>query len=685
MLLAAAPGPTPAEAEQPQLSEIVVTASRRGQLRSEFPGSISRLEGVTLEMLGATHSSEALNRVAGVNIQRGSGQESLIAIRSPVLTGAGACGAFLLLEDGMPLRPTGFCNLNALFEANTEQAAAIEVIRGPATATYGASAVHGIVNVLTPAAADLANWRIAVEGGSDAYRRVRLASGARLGAAQLGAYALLTRDGGFRDQSGVDEAKLNLLADLEVAGGDLRLRLAGTVLNQETAGFIRGLDAYRNPALRISNPNPEAYRDAWSTRLSATWMRERCEGCVTDLRGVLRHSQMQFSQHFLLGKPIEENGQVSFALSASQRYPLTPALTLRAGADLERADTELLEVQSGPTLEGGAAARAIRPAGRHYDYAVASLGIGAFAQLDWQIAQRWQLGAALRADRTHYRYDNRMIDGNTDEQGRPCGAGGCLYSRPADRSDSFDNFGPKLDLRWQLSAAQALYVAATRGYRPPEMTELYRLQRQQSIADLQSERLDSLEIGWSGRSQRWRADLAAFAMTKDQVILRDANALNVSGGRTRHHGIEYEIGWQALPALELRASGTLARHRYAFTRTIEGGEMIVDGNEVDTAPHALANLQLLWKPSNNAATELEIVHVGAHFIDASNLRRYPGHTLANLRLRWVPRPAWSATLRVTNLFDVAYADRADFAQGEYRYFPGRGRSFFLELQWQRAQ
>ena len=50
----------------------------------------------------------------------------LLAIRSPVLTGAGACGAFLLLEDGMPLRPTGFCNVNQLFEANTSQAAAIE-------------------------------------------------------------------------------------------------------------------------------------------------------------------------------------------------------------------------------------------------------------------------------------------------------------------------------------------------------------------------------------------------------------------------------------------------------------------------------------------------------------------------------------------------------------------------------
>ena len=80
-------------------------------------------------------------------IQRGSGQESLTALRSPVLTGAGACGAVLVLEDGIPIRPVGTCNVNDLFEVNVEQAAAVEVLRGPGSVLYGSSAVHGIINV----------------------------------------------------------------------------------------------------------------------------------------------------------------------------------------------------------------------------------------------------------------------------------------------------------------------------------------------------------------------------------------------------------------------------------------------------------------------------------------------------------------------------------------------------------
>ena len=64
-----------------------------------------------------------------------------------MLAGAGACGAFLVAEDSLPIRPVGFCNLNEMFELNYEQAGQIEVLRGPGSAMFGASAVHGVVNV----------------------------------------------------------------------------------------------------------------------------------------------------------------------------------------------------------------------------------------------------------------------------------------------------------------------------------------------------------------------------------------------------------------------------------------------------------------------------------------------------------------------------------------------------------
>src|SRR4051812_44124220 len=127
--------------------DIVVTATRDKRSASLTPASISRIDEQAIEDIGSKHQADVLNRNAGVYIQRGSGAESLGAIRSPVLAGAGACGAFLVAEDSLPIRPTGFCNLNEMFEINYEQARQIEVLRGPGSSMFGASAVHGVINV----------------------------------------------------------------------------------------------------------------------------------------------------------------------------------------------------------------------------------------------------------------------------------------------------------------------------------------------------------------------------------------------------------------------------------------------------------------------------------------------------------------------------------------------------------
>src|SRR5689334_924760 len=143
--------------------DVVVTAARHSQDNLTTPASVSRIGGDELAALDAKHQADALNRAAGVYIQHGSGAESLGAIRSPVLAGAGACGAFLVAEDSLPIRPVGFCNLNEMFELNYEQAGSLEVLRGPGSATYGASAVHGVVNLLTPRASDLPGFSMGAE------------------------------------------------------------------------------------------------------------------------------------------------------------------------------------------------------------------------------------------------------------------------------------------------------------------------------------------------------------------------------------------------------------------------------------------------------------------------------------------------------------------------------------------
>ena len=92
--------------DDPVLEEIVVRAEASVAASQGSIGSIGVVDAEAIELTRANHVHELLVRVPGVWISRGSGHEHLTAIRSGVLTGAGACGEFLLLENGIPI-PSG--------------------------------------------------------------------------------------------------------------------------------------------------------------------------------------------------------------------------------------------------------------------------------------------------------------------------------------------------------------------------------------------------------------------------------------------------------------------------------------------------------------------------------------------------------------------------------------------------
>ena len=104
------------------------------------------------------------------------------------------------------------------------------------------------------------------------------------------------------------------------------MRAAGTVLNQETAGFIQGYESYRDEDIAKSNPNPEAYRDASSARVAVHWDAKDTfgEGSEFSVAALYRRSRMDFIQHFLIGKPFEHNAQTSYMLSGTASFPFDP-------------------------------------------------------------------------------------------------------------------------------------------------------------------------------------------------------------------------------------------------------------------------------------------------------------------------------------------------------------------------
>lgn len=671
--------------EAARLDRITVTA-RAEAAGAERPEAVTAIDADTIAATGATHANELLGRVPGVWASRGSGQEQLLSIRSPVLTGPGACGAFLYLEDGVPIRPTGFCNVNQMFELNTEQAGAVEVLRGPGAAVHGSNALHGVINVVPRRPDDPGGLGVGVELGSHDYERIQAGMGRPDAAAPWRVDLYGVSAGSFRVEEGYDQQKLTAQVALPGASGAPRLLLSAANLNQETAGFISGFQAYRDER-RFSNANPEAFRDGQAVRLQGRWSWALAGGSELVFVPYARRDQLRFIQHFSPGKPLEDTGSRSAGAQLMWRFQ-SGDWRVQLGSDLERASGTVLEDQPFELTDSTPLNNAIRPAGVHYDYRVEAWSAALFGEAERTLGRRGTLLLGLRGERLHNDYDTRAAPGNLREDGTPCPAvgndsGGCLFNRPADRRDTFSGLSAQVGYLHRLDdeGRWRLKTRAARAFRFPQAAELYRLQRGQDVADLDSETLDGLELGVERRGGR--IDLAAttYAYDKRNVILRDAQGFNISDGRTSHRGVELDTRWRIAPGWWLDANAAYAVQRYRFDSAIGGGEVISRGNEVDSAPRWLGGARLGRAHPLLGQLELEWVHQGGYFLDAGNTQRYGGHNLLHLRWQRALGANWTLGARVMNLADRRYAERADLAFGGFRYFPGAGRSAYVTLSW----
>ncbi len=667
-----------------QLETVVVTANRADRRLQTVPSSLSVVSAREIGLIGAVHISEALARLPGTWISRGNGQENLTAIRSPVFTGAGSCGAFYIAEDGVPIRPSGFCNVNALAEVNGEQAERIEVLRGPGTAVHGANAQHGVINVITRAPPREGTERaVSLEAGANDYTRLL----GRVGKGDASQGWLLTlnasHDDGYKDSSGYEQQKFGYRHDLDWDGGHFSSRYSFINLEQDTAGFIVGEGSYRRSDTKRDNPNPDSFRDNRVHRWSGELRLDAPGGGEFTLTPYLRRQDMEFLQHFLLGQPLEENGFEAAGLQASWTHPLGNDSQISAGLDGEWAEGSLQETQAEPVP-----GISTLPAGKHYDYRVDSGMSAAFTQLEWQALAGTRIVGGLRLERQGYNYDNRMIDGATRDDGRPCGPPGnplpCRYSRPQDRSDSFTQWSWNAGLVQDLSPQHSLVLNAARGFRPPQTAELYRLQAGQTVTDIDPEQIDSIEAGLRGAFSRLDYSVVVYGMEKREVIYQDADRRNVSGARTRHRGVEFSGGLQLGSHWRLEGDGTLARHTYDSADALQGLPPGTDikGNDIDTAPRSFGSLRLSHDSGAGTRTELEWLRMGRYFLEPTESFDYAGHELLNLRVVHELPQGWSLTARLTNLLDEDYAERADYAFGDYRYFVGEPRGLYLQIGWE---
>ncbi len=631
-----------------------------GDRISTDPGAYSVVGEQEIADIAANHPAEILNTIPGVNVQMNSGQELLVAIRSPVLSGGAGQGSFLILENGIPTRAPAFGNVNALFEVHHEAAEAIEVVRGPGSVRYGSNAEHGLMNFIDPEPGAQDGQTLTLSANSlQRYRADGTANFTTNGVANWAGLSVM-KDGGWRDASGVDQQKLTLRSKFGGENWNAVATLAAINLNQETAGFIQGPEVYKDENIATTNPNPEAYRDAWAARANVRFETNIGDDLLTIIPFAITQ-RMIFIQHFLPDQSTEKNGHDSFGLMT--RYDFGPDnFRWSVGADLQYADGYLTETQTRASF-GGPVNNPTFPQGLHYDYDVQTWTGALYAELDWDVTDDISILAGLRGEAHAYDYVTNLAPGT---RGR--------FRVAPSRTDTYDLLTPKFGITYSGFDDVILYANYARGERAPQASDQYRLQNLQTIQRLEVEALDSYEAGTRGSVAGIDFDVAIYKMFKTNFFFRDSDGLNVPDGKTNHFGIEAslagKLGEIGGGDIKWNANASWADQTYAFNRNVvAAAEDIFNGGKIDTAPDWLADAGIGWE-SQALSVFLTAEYVGEYFTNAANTALYDGHVIGHLRGSWRFSDDLEAFAIVRNITDERYADRADFAQGADRYFPG---------------
>jgi vitamin B12 transporter len=126
-----------------RLEGVTVTTTRETLRRAEVPRKVDVITSADIARSGATNVAELLRRTTPVEVIEYPGLLTGVAIRGFRPQFSGVTPRTLILVDG---RPAGTNNLALVGVGDVER---VEVLRGPASALYGSSAMGGVINVIT--------------------------------------------------------------------------------------------------------------------------------------------------------------------------------------------------------------------------------------------------------------------------------------------------------------------------------------------------------------------------------------------------------------------------------------------------------------------------------------------------------------------------------------------------------
>jgi len=614
----------------------IATGSRQPLRRAPSVATVITAEDI--KAIGATDLDEVLESVPGLHVARSPlGYEPIFVFR-------GIYSVFnsqiLMLQNGIPTtlvftngKSAGWGGLPL------ENIARIEIIRGPASALYGADAYAGVINIITKTAADAPGTELGLRGGSFNSRDGWMHYGGELGSVEAALYLRAGTTDGFKKTIEADRQSLIdpsvSLAPGEVNTGrdaidgslDLgyerwRLRFGYKERRVETgAGIASALDPSggmetKRVTADLTWTEPQLTRD-WGAGFTAGYLY---------FRDLAKPDFVLFPPGADLGFGSFADGMIASPNKWERQYRLGAFLTytgfadhsLRVGVghdDLNMYKTTTLQNFTGIATPVGAGSAAdvtdftetapfMSPKRRKLDYF--------YLQDEWHFARDWTLTAGVRRD---------------------------------DYSDFGGVTSPRVALVWDVDhdlTAKLLYGSA---FRAPAFIELYPINNPVALGnpDLKPETIKTLEtvLSWEARKDtRINVTLFRYEM-KDIIRLIDTMFQNTSGQSGR--GVELEAVWDASRTVSVSGN-------YAYQRSISEAT----GQDAGFAPRQHLYLRSDVRLTSDWLLSGQVNHVADRRRPAGDSRpKVADYTTVDFALSTARRNTlWAFTAAVRNLFDA---------------------------------
>ncbi|MCV9926441.1 TonB-dependent receptor [Flavobacterium sp. LS1R49] len=684
-----------------ELENIFVTANRTATLRKETPVAISKLTAKTINETKATAVYEIINKTPGVLMVNLGNEQHMMSIRQPMTTNA----YYLYLEDGLPIRPMGIFNHNALLEINQFNLQSIEVVKGPVSSLYGPEAVGGTINLISLKPPVDPEFKFGVQADNYGYRRFQAAGGATIGKVGFHIAGISSlQENGWMTYSDYNKDNLNARIDYNISPST---RLISNTMYGKYYSDMSGSvneEAFNNRTYKSTTDF--TYRKSEALRTRLTLEHDWNNSSSSYITGYLRDNKLgqnpsygirwsptvnpttakgevnsnNFKSYGAIGQHTQKFDFLNTKIVAGALYDYSPvtywSYVIDLKANLNPGETGKQTVDSYQII-------AEHPDSKLADYTADIFNTAGYAQLSFNPIEKLIITIGGRYDNMKVNYENGL-DNST---------GSKIYDKATFKAGA--NYNP-----FEFAGFYGNY---SQGFAPPGITSIFRTKPGTGgttgipadfYYNLSPATFNNYEIGgWiTLLENKLNFDYAFYYMEgKNELLnvkLPDNSTDYRSAGETRHKGIEFGATYRPSKQFNIRAGGTYAQHTYIdFKLSDKPSDPIqnLDGKEMPAAPKWSGNSEISYYPNwlPNLRTSIEWQLVGSYYQDQINTVKYDGYNLFNARIgyQWKSIEIYGNVLNLTDKLYAYNVSRANTTDAQPTYTAAAPRTFVFGIQY----